>query len=99
MTWDFTSDHSALKSHAVARAGTKTGEQEAAVPPEAGPTGWQEKRNRDAARGDGEQENGIWLENRNRDAARGTENRRTGKYFFSRCLSFPGPRCILHRAG
>ena len=38
MTWDFTSDHSALKSHAVgcpggadafgARAGTKTGEQE-----------------------------------------------------------------------
>ena len=37
MTWDFTSDHSALKSHAVARAGTKTGEQEAAEP-QAGPT-------------------------------------------------------------
>ena len=31
---------------------------------------WQENRNRDAARGDGEQENGIWQENRNRDAAR-----------------------------
>ena len=37
MTWDFTSDHSALKSHAVARAGTKTGDQEAEEP-QAGPT-------------------------------------------------------------
>ena len=32
MTWDFTSDHSALKSHAVARAGTKTGDQEMFYP-------------------------------------------------------------------
>ena len=73
MTWDFTSDHSALKSHAVARAGTKTGEQEAAVPPEAGPTGWLEKRNRDAARGgDGEQENGKWQEKRKWKTGRGT---------------------------
>ena len=39
---------------------------------------WQENRNWDAARGDGEQENGIGQENRNRDAARGTWNRRTG---------------------
>ena len=39
---------------------------------------WQENRNRDAARGDGEQENGIGQENRKRDAARGTGDRRTG---------------------
>ena len=39
---------------------------------------WQENRNWDAARGDGEQENGIGQENRKRDAARGDREQENG---------------------
>ena len=39
---------------------------------------WLENRNRDAARGDGEQENGIGQENRNWDAAWGDGEQENG---------------------